>query len=370
MLGCASNEVKVEPAPLPELESPIKIAVQWKNDVGRGMGGKYVRLQPAFANDLVFMADVKGLMAAYDVESGKRRWRIKTKEQISGGVAAYGDRVWYGALSGELVCLSASDGSELWRRALGSELLAPVTVDGSLVVAQTSDGKVFGLSEANGHQQWVYETVVPILSLRGTSRPQAASGAIIAAFASGKLVALNRETGFPIWDRQIAVPRGRSELEKMVDLDGGFVIESDTLYVASFQGRVAALELYSGQIKWQKEMSSYTGLALGPAALYLSDSEGVMWALDRETGATVWKQDGLLARALTGPQYYNESQHNKEYVVVGDYEGYLHWLAAKSGEFVGRVKIDRKGLRGQPFEQLGSLFVSGVGGQLARVEPK
>lgn len=362
MSGCSTNEIKVEPAPLPDIENKIAIDVAWKRGIGKGSDERYVLLEPAFNDSAVYMPNIEGVIVALDIENGERQWKIKTDEQISGGLTYDQGRIWYGTFNGDLVCISAETGEELWRRGLSSELLSPVTIDGSLVVAQTADGKIVGLSEADGRQFWVYESPVPSLSLRGTSRPQAVEGAIIAAFASGKLVALNRETGLPIWDRQIAIPEGRVELEKIIDIDGGFIISEGVIYVSTFQGRVAALDLFTGRMNWQLEMSNHQSLAIDASALYLSDSDGYVWALDRETGATVWRQEQLLARSLSAPQYY------QNHIVVGDFDGYLHWLDADSGQYVGRVRVDRKGLRGQPLEQQGGLFVIGIGGQLARIE--
>lgn len=360
-VGCSSNKIEVEPSPLPELEDPIKLKKHWSKRVGRGADDKYFDLQPVVYEGAVYSIGHRGVLAALDLESGKRRWQRKTGDIVTSGLSIAEDRIWYGTLQGELVCLDVAEGEELWRIKLSSEILSPVLVDGALLVAQTNDGKIYGMSYKEGRQRWVYETSVPILTLRGTNRPQVAAGAIVAAFANGKLVVLNRETGLPIWDKQISRIKSSSELERMVDIDGRFLVLDNTVFVVGFQGRMAALDLYSGAVRWQKEMSSFAGLDVAQDSVFVSDSDGVVWALDAATGEDRWRQDGLIARVPSAPALVGDK------LVLGDFEGYLHWMSVESGEFLGRAKVDAKGIRMQPIVSGETVVVSGLSGKVARI---
>jgi outer membrane protein assembly factor BamB len=234
-----------------------------------------------------------------------------------------------------------------------------------IVVVQTVDGYLTGLDASSGERLWVQGRTVPVLTLRGTSTALVEDGAVIAGFANGKITALDIRSGAPLWEAVVAVPSGRSELQRMVDVDANPVVRDGVLYVVSFQGQMAAVGLQNGRLLWNRDMSAYAGIAVDAGQVYVTDENSEVWALDRDTGASLWKQSALRRRALTGPTVAGG------YVAVGDFAGYVHLLARLDGSIVGRVKVDSKGILAPPVALGDRLLVLGAGGKLVlyQLEP-
>jgi outer membrane assembly lipoprotein YfgL len=347
------------PAALVSMTNSVPITTLWSTKLGAGFDEQFVKLVPAVAEGRVFSAERKGRVRAFDAASGKLLWETDIEAPLSGGPGFGTGRVLVGTSDAEVVALRADDGALLWRAPVSSEVLSvPQAADG-IVVVRTVDGKVFGLRAEDGTQLWVYERHVPVLTLRGISSPMLRHGRVIGGFDNGKLAALELKDGRPLWEVSVAVPQGRSELERMVDIDGDPVVVDDDIYVATFQGGVAAVDAESGQVLWSRELSSFAGIGVDDAYLYITDDESHVWALDRQTGTALWKQDKLHQRALTAPVPYGD------YVVVGDFEGYLHWLSKADGHFVARTRVDDEGLIAPPVFTKDVLYVYGAGGVLA-----
>lgn len=323
------------PAELEDIQAEVKPDLLWSRDLGDGSEELYLKLQPAFAEGRVLSADREGVVSAYDSQTGEELWTVKTELDISGGPGTGPGVVLVGSSDGEVVAFSAADGTILWRAQLSSEVLAAPVASGTVAVARTGDGKLFGLSLQDGTRLWVYDRTVPVLTLRGTSTPAIAGDAVVAGFDSGRLVALRLEDGLPVWERRIAVPRGRSELERLVDIDADPVIRDEVVYAVSFQGRVVALDLLSGDTLWRRDMSSHSGLGVGSRNVYVTDDRSHIWALDRQSSGSLWRQQGLQARSVTAPAPTRDGNT----VVVADFEGYVHWLAVDDGRIVGRAKV-------------------------------
>jgi outer membrane protein assembly factor BamB len=261
-----------------------------------------------------------------------------------------------------VIALSAEDGALRWRVRVSSEVLAPPRASGGVVVVRTVDGRLAGLDGLTGGRLWAYDRSVPILTLRGTSPPVITHDAVLAGLDSGRLVAVALRDGRALWEQQITQPRGRSELERMVDIDAEPVVANETVYVVTYQGSIAALDLFSGRGRWQREMSSNTGLGVDSRHVYVSDTLGQVWAMDRASGSAVWRQARLKGRGLTAPVAVGE------HVVVGDAEGYLHWLRRDDGQFAARTRLDSAGIAAAPVVADGeTVFVYGKGGTLAAV---
>ena len=217
---------------------------------------------------------------------------------------------------------------------ISAEMLAsPIVVDDQLIV-QTIDGKVSVYNTQTGKMVWTYGRAIPKLTLRGTSTPVVMGEKILAGFSDGRLVGLDLATGALLWETTIAVPHGRTDLERLVDIDGLFQAADDIVYVSSFQGRVAAISVADGSILWARDMSSYTGLAMGKDQIFITDAESKVWALDGKTGATLWRQDKLSGRELSTPAVLGDT------VVVADYDGYVHWLSREDGQFLARQNLE------------------------------
>jgi outer membrane protein assembly factor BamB len=359
-LSACSKKGKVrEPAPLTTISNPaITPYLAWSHSTA-GSGRLFSELRPAVEIDAVYVADIKGRVSAYAVDDGHRLWTVDTKSRVAAGPTVSGDLVLLGTLDAEVIALKRADGSQVWRAPLSSEALGPPVADGDFVVARSVDGRVFGLSAATGERLWNFDRVVPELVLRGLSKPIISGTSVIVGMENGRLVALGLTDGEPRWEQAISVPAGRTVLDRLVDIDGDMIEGDQCLYVASFGGEVACLSPTSGEVGWRRGVKSYNSLALGKGKLIVSDESGVVWALDENSGAAAWKQEGLLYRKLSPPTWFGG------YVVVGDYQGYLHWLDPSDGKIVGRTRVGSTPITAQPIGTEQLLYVLDKGGKLA-----
>lgn len=346
------------PNPLVEFSPLINVIELWNRKNGVGTDEQYLKLAPVIVNQRVFVADSAGNVGAMDATNGKRLWqkKINASESIDGrsgwfrgediritGGPGYGDNtLLLGSIEGEVISLSAENGSELWRTRVSSEVLSAPQRDSDIVVVRTIDGKVFGLDADDGRRLWIYDRTVPPLTLRGTGTPAIDGGIVVAGFDGGKMAALDVRTGKLLWEAGIAAARGRSELERMVDIDSQPAIVAGTVYIATFQGQVAAVQLESGRILWSNDLSSYAGFGVDDQNIYVTDEDSHVWALDRFSGSVLWEQEDLHARAATAPGTVGDQ------VVVGDFEGYLHWISKKTSEFTARTRLCKKPVIAKP----------------------
>lgn len=353
------------PAKLTDIRPTLRIQPLWSTRVGSGFGKRYVRVSPGVSDGRVYAADGKGRVAALDAGNGKTIWETDADVPLSAGVGVGDGLVLVGSSNGEVVALDVDDGAIRWRVRLSSEVLSAPQASGGVVVARAVDGRLFGLDASNGARLWVYQGSVPVLTLRGTSTPALVRGAVISGFDSGKVAELGLTDGRVLWEQTVAVPHGRSELDRMVDVDADPRVYAGVVYVVAFQGRIAALDVDSGNMLWTRDISSYAGIGVGSGAVYVSDAHSDVWALDRSTGTSIWKQDALHNRQVTAPGVLDES------VVVGDFEGYLHWLARDDGQILARYRADSAGILAAPVVTDNTVYVLGKGGHLTalRVSP-
>lgn len=351
------------PTPLVEFEPRVQITTLWKRDVGAGAEARYLKLTPAVAGERVFAAGHEGRVRAYDAESGETLWETDLDLPLSGGPGVGEGLVLVGTSEGQVAALEADSGERRWQAQVSSEVLAAPQAAEGVVVVRTVDGKLTGLAAEDGAQLWVHDRNVPTLTLRGTAPPVLRQGMVLTGFDDGTLVALALEDAQLLWESQVAMPSGRSDLERMVDIDAAPVITGNTVYAATYQGSVAGLDLDSGNILWRREISSHAGVAGDVANLYVTDERNHVWALDRFTAASVWRQDQLEAREVTAPAVLGE------HVVVGDLEGYVHWLRRDDGAFAARVRVDGSPIRAAPIAAGETLYVYSHGGNLAALRP-
>jgi len=347
------------PAPLIDIADPLPLKKLWNTSVGVGFDKQFVNLVPVIYDDQLFIADRKGRVVSLNAETGKKNWQVKTEAAISAGPGAGSGVVLLGTSNAEVLALSADDGTLLWTSEVSSEVFSVPQVDIDKVIVQTVDGNIAALDIDSGEQLWIHDRSIPVLTLRGTSTPAVDSGLVVAGFANGKLVGLSAEKGFPVWEISIAIPQGRSEIDRLVDIDGDPIIVGGVVYVTTYQGRVAVIEAQTGNQGWQRDMSSHAGLGVDFSQVYVTDDESNVWALARSTGASEWKQGELLNRQLTAPEPFDD------YVAVGDLEGYVHLLSRYDGSIVARARVDSKGIQEQPLVNDGILYVYGNSGKLA-----
>ncbi len=364
--GCASvadyfqggTENVEPPTPLESLTSDIKVQTLWKRRVGSGTEDVYLKLTPATDGENIYAAEREGLVSAFAASNGEPRWETSTEVLVSGGPGVGAAHVYVASSNGEVIALDRADGTPAWRARVSSEVLSPPVEDAGIVVVRTVDGKLFGLAADSGEQLWVYDRSVPVLTLRGTSTPAVSNGAVIAGFDSGRMVALDIRNGQQFWETAVASPAGRSELERMVDIDADPVIADKVIYAATFQGRISALDLFTGNVLWRRDMSSQAGLAVDSRNVYVTDAASQVWALERSGSASLWRQDKLRARALTAPTPIGR------YVAVGDLEGFVHFLDRDDGGISARTQVEGGAIVAQPLAIGDTLYVYSAGGTL------
>ena len=331
------EEVDTEPKDLESINATVKIKKVWRKSIGGGDDVYQPTLQPGLADGLVYAASNTGRVSAWSVEKGKRLWRTELDMPLSGGVGVGAGLVTLGSPKGVLIALDGATGVESWRVSLSSEILSAPTARGELLAVQTQDGMVYGLSVASGEEIWRYSVEVPVLTLRGTAAPLITDRMVITGFANGKVVALNTATGSLLWEAKLASAEGKTELEKMIDVNSP-IMASEVVYATSYQGRAGAFSRGTGRELWAQKSSSYHPPAFGSGRLFVVDADDQVLRLRSSGGRAEWTNADLLRRKVTSPLAV------AGYVLVADGEGYLHALSQADGAIVGRVKVDGDGV--------------------------
>jgi len=317
---------------LPAVSGEADMSVRWRTTLGEGPGTVYTRLKAAVDGDLVYAADTTGNVLALELDSGSTVWSRDLGQPIMGGVLVDRGQLFVSLKEGSLLALSAETGKEEWRAMLPSESVAMASADRKRVFVQTVDGRVTALERDTGEQAWSYEAGMPVLSVRGTGAPLVTERLIITGFATGKLVALDKTLGIPRWDVRLGVPDGRSELERLVDVDGSPVYDNRVIYAAAYHGKVAAVS-EMGEVIWQEEGSSYTSPELALGSVYLTLDNDHIQSYDMVSGERAWQQDKLAGRGLS------QVTATGTYLAVGDEEGYVYLLSQVDGELVDRILL-------------------------------
>jgi len=353
------SDNSVPPAELKSIAQSVNIQQLWETRVGSGTDNQFIRLIPALTDGRLYAASHDGMVVALDALSGQRLWETATQLPISGGVGVSDDGLaLVGTRKGEVVALRQDNGQEAWRKQVSSEVLAPPRAASGIVVVRTIDGKFTGLDSRSGEQRWVYTHALPALSLRGNAPPLLTRELAIAGLDNGKLLVLSLAQGLPLTEKTVAAPRGRTEIERLIDIDSEPKAFGDTLYLAAYRGNVAAINMRDGNLVWNRDLSSHAGLDVDARQVYVSDDADAVLALDRAAGGTFWKQAEMTGRRLSAPAA------TTDYVVVGDFEGYLHWLRKEDGRIVGRIRAASKAIIAPPIVVGDIVFVQSQGGTL------
>lgn len=347
-----------EPAELVEFEPSLKVGKAWSVGIGKGLDKAGRQLRPAYSSGSLYAADYKGLLVAIDADSGRKLWEIKTNLPFTGGPGISDNLLLMGTENGEVFAFDASTGTQLWSANVTSEILAAPSVADGTVIVRCIDGRIFGLDADTGQREWVYDHSVPLLTLRGNAPPLLRAGVAFIGYDGGQVVAIRTDDGSLMWEQTLVTTEGRTELERLSDIDGQLVFIASDLLVASYKKRLASLAADSGRLLWFKDISSASGVAVDRINLAISDKDGNLWMLDRRNGAESWKQDLMARRGLTRPVFYGS------FVVVGDEKGYLHWLNVSDGQFAAREKVGGKGFSGPPLVVGNTLYVQTRKGDL------
>jgi outer membrane protein assembly factor BamB len=343
LLAACGGSPAIKPAELVKFTPTATATVAWRANVGDA--GAYI-FTPALYRGAVYAASAKGAVARFDAANGKQAWRVETKRPLSGGVGADADLVLVGTLKGEVVALDL-EGKAVWSAQVSSEVLSAPRVAEGVAVVRSGDGRIVGLDAKDGSRRWEYASSMPPLLLRRDAGVTLARGAAFAGLHNGRLVALALATGVVAWEGVVAQSKGANELERMVDVAAAPLVDEEQACAVAFQGRVACFEPAKGTLLWGRDASSAVALASDPGTLYLSDERGTVMALDRDSGATYWKTDKLYGRQVSAPVVAGQ------FVAVGDYQGYVHFLNRNDGSFAARVATDGSPILARP-QRVGS----------------
>ena len=353
-----------EPAELVKFDATIRPSKLWSVRLGEGEGRIGARQAPVVLDGRIYGAAADGSVVALDLRSGKRVWEFETgkkKEEairLTGGPGAGDGLVVVGGLGGQVIALSADDGSERWRAKVSSEVVAPPSISQGLVFVRSNDGRITAFDASNGERRWFHEHELPSLTVRGNAPFTVGPGVLFSGNDDGSLTALVMQDGRVLWEQQVGLQEGRTELERMADVDSAPVLEGSTLYASSFKSRTIAMDGPSGRSVWQSEYGGPGVIGVTSGNLLVSTGAGVVYSLDKTNGVALWSQPALARRSLTGVAVQGD------YAVVADFDGYVHWLRLDNGEFAARERVGGKAVKGQPQVVDGILLVQNVDGEL------
>ena len=360
LCGCGGGKDKGEPpAKLTEFQPTIRIDKVWSSKVGGKSERLRLGLRPATDGARIYAGAYDGQVATFDAVTGDKVWSVKTGLPLTAGPGFGDGMLALGTANGDLVALDAATGQERWRQAIGSEILAAPAIGSGIVVVRTVDGRLRGFSAANGSLVWNVEQNLPNITLRGNSAPRVAGPLVVSGFNNGRVAAYGIANGDAAWEVAIANPTGRSELERLVDVSAGLSIVGNDVYVVGYHGRAVGIDLETGVVLWSQDMSSYAGLGADSTNVYVTTDFDAVVALDRQSGTQLWRQEALRLRDVTAPTRFANT------LVVGDYEGYLHWLSPDNGDFLAREHAAGKRISGAPLVVGQNVYVQGDDGTVA-----
>ena len=380
MSGCSifAKKTGQEPMELESFKATAKLKETWSRGVGNGQGVGLTQLTPAIDGEKIYTVDHEGIVTALNNNSGKKLWSKKLtknftgwtgnfvyafKEKdlnpgINGGIGYADGHLYVGNYAGELIAISAIDGKEVWRKQLKGEISSVPQSNGQVVAVQTMNGKLFVVDAKTGEDKWFFENPPPVLTLRGSAAPLVTDTAIYAGFANGRLMAFNPSNGLILWEQRMASPKGRSELDRMVDIHASPLMKDGILFVGTYQGRIAAVARGTGANVWGIDGSTTENLSASDDKLFVSQSDGKVVAYSLASGEQLWQNEKLLRRRLGGTQVFGD------YVAVVDYKGYMHVLNQSNGQFAARDRVDRDGVTAPILTDGKTLYVYGNSGKL------
>lgn len=367
LAGCSSETDSIVMAPLPQVENQFTPSIVWDKFIGNGVEQFYSELSPAWDGSAVYAADRKGLVKALELESGKELWSVDLSKRtgflsanlsalLSGGLTIYDDKIFIGTERGTVIALNKENGEVLWDVEVAGEALSKPVVNGDMVIIHTSNGQLQALDTATGAIKWTVNMDTPSLSLRGESAPAVAFGAAIVGGDNGRVSAVLLSQGQLIWQQRISQVTSSTEIGRLNDVDMTPVIDDGKVYAIAYNGTLAALDMRSGQMLWKRDLGSINDMVLSGDNLYLVDQTDRVLSVRKSDGVTLWTQDQLLNRGLSAPEVYNG------YIVVGDKEGYLHWLDTSTGGFVAQNKLNSSGIHSRPVIASDKLMVQARNG--------
>ena len=337
--ACSSGSKGPKPAELASLPDLKPVRLVWSASVG---DADRFTFSPTLTSEGLFTAARDGTVTRIDPQNGRTLWSMPSERKLSAGAGADRRTVAVATEGGEVIALDAEKGAVRWRARVSSEVLAAPTVAAGLVLVRSIDNRIFAFDEEDGKRRWVYQRAPSSLMVRTPAGVTVEGDTAYAGFSGGKLTALALSNGGVRWEATVAIPKGATELERVTDIVGDPAAQGREVCVAAYQGRVACYEAASGRQTWARDMSSINGVSLDARYAYVSDARGSVHALDRTNGRSIWKQDKLFLRQSSLPVPLGDV------VAVGDFEGYVHFLSRDSGAFVARYSTDGSAIRAAP----------------------
>lgn len=358
----SKEDEELLPVELTKFEQTEKIKRIWSTKIGGSSDQLLLGLSPIGDGNLIYAASSDGIVVAIDPETGDARWKVDLEVDLSAGPGVGEGFTVVTSKDGDVILLNSSSGQEQWRKSIEGESLAKPLIDDNMIIIQTIDNRIVSLARADGRQRWELEQTMPLLSMRGSASPLIVGPLIIAGFDNGRLAGIDMETGDIKWDSMLSMSSGRSDLDRLSDIDGNIAVVGQDIYAAGYQGRLSAFAAESGQTLWSREISSYVGVASDWNSIYTIRDDGEIIALRRNSGIEIWRNDKLLRRALTLPTPFNTA------VVVGDYQGYLHFLSAINGKQIARIRFGRDAITSKPLVMGNRLFIQSDNGNIGAFE--
>ncbi|MDC0178182.1 outer membrane protein assembly factor BamB [Woeseiaceae bacterium] len=360
LAGCSTVDDDIlPPKELIDFKETLPIKKIWSTNLGKGSKFLRISLSPAGDSNRIYAASRDGVVSALNPDNGRMIWQADVDVLLSAGPGTGEDYVVVAGSDGDLICLTATNGHEIWRSNINGESLARPLIKNSSVLVQTIDGKLQSYSAFDGQKQWSIEQSLPRLTLRGTSSPVIVGTMVVAGFDNGRLVGTNLSTGVTQWETLLSPPSGRSDLERLADIDGTMIVVDQDIYAAGYQGKLVSIASESGQIIWAKDISTHVGLSVDFVNVYSLNESGELIALLRRNGTEIWRQDALLRREPTSPVVFDNA------VAIGDFEGYVHLFSNIDGRPVARIRVDKGLLSGAPVVIGNQLYVQSESGVLA-----
>lgn len=360
--GCSvfsDKDPALDPMELFDIETSVKVKRVWSKKIGGEADFLRVALRPIGDGNRLYAASRDGNVTALNPETGKQIWRTKLDIGLTAGPGTGEGLVAVASEDGFVIVLDAANGNEVWRVNVEGEALATPLIKGESIIVQTIDNNLKALSLFDGSLRWSIQQTTPVLTMRGSATPVIAGSTVIAGFDSGRLVAANIDTGTIVWEGLLSPPQGRSDLDRLADIDGSLALVGQDVYAAGYQGRIASMAVESGQVLWSREFSSAVGVSADWNSLYSTRADGAVVALTRRNGTETWRYEFLLRRELTLPVPFGTT------VVVGDLEGYLHFFSTIDGTPVARLRFGKEAITSAPLVIANRLYVQSDSGHIA-----
>ncbi|MFK7794583.1 MAG: outer membrane protein assembly factor BamB [Gammaproteobacteria bacterium] len=356
------EEVEIElrePEELSDFDSEVSIHQNWQASLGGEAEENFIQLKPHLLDDKIAFTQTGGNVSVHELDSGRVVVSSKVEGLVSAGVGGNAQYLVVGTRDGVVAAINSRDGTEAWSTNVASEVVSIAHTNNDLAVLRTNDNRILGLSISTGEKLWTVTQTPPALTLRGASVPIVRDGVIYAGMDNGKVIAISTQSGNVIWEARVSVPSGRSELERLVDVDGQIALDDNFVYAASFHGRVVSISRDNGQIRWARDLASISGVSIDDALVYVTDKDDNVWALEKETGVSSWKQDKFLYRQLSAPVVQSNA------ILVGDYQGFIHALSKQDGRIIGRAKLGKTPIQTSHVSTNTTAYIIDVSGRLA-----